>query len=127
MPFKVLSDNESKVCFEHPHDKNDRLYPEDISALILKYLLDMAQNKFKINNIKKCVISVPAYFDLDQRQATIKAGIKYLKLNIKYLKLNNKYKREIGWIGESKTNKGASGLSFGIRYKFKRRKDSFGI
>jgi molecular chaperone DnaK len=46
---------------------------ETISALILRYLRDLAEN-FLGHSVRHAVITVPAYFDDNQRQATRRAG-----------------------------------------------------
>lgn len=48
--------------------------PEEISAIILSYLKDYAEKKIG-QPVKKVVITVPAYFDNSQREATKNAGI----------------------------------------------------
>ncbi|MGX9372600.1 molecular chaperone DnaK [Mycoplasma sp. 3398] len=48
--------------------------PEEISALILSYMKEYAQKKIG-SAVKKAVITVPAYFDNAQREATKNAGI----------------------------------------------------
>ncbi|AAT27599.1 molecular chaperone DnaK [[Mycoplasma] mobile] len=53
---------------------NDKEYkPEEISAMILSYLKDYAEKKIG-SKIKKAVITVPAYFNNAQREATKTAG-----------------------------------------------------
>ncbi|MDR2367626.1 MAG: Hsp70 family protein [Deltaproteobacteria bacterium] len=47
--------------------------PEDISALILKYLRQEAKNLEGVE-VERVVITVPAYFSEAQRRATLKAG-----------------------------------------------------
>jgi molecular chaperone DnaK (HSP70) len=49
------------------------LTPQEISALILRELADRAEKHFG-RRIKKAIITVPAYFDDAQRQATRDAG-----------------------------------------------------
>lgn len=49
------------------------LYPEEVSAYILAELLSTAQ-VYLGRPVEKAVISVPAYFNNEQRQATIEAG-----------------------------------------------------
>lgn len=49
------------------------LLPQEISALILSKLKDEAE-KFLGQKVKKAVITVPAYFNDHQRQATLDAG-----------------------------------------------------
>ncbi len=56
---------------------NGRDYrPEEVSAEILKYLRQMTAEflKLPLERVRKAVICVPAYFDLNQSQATKKAG-----------------------------------------------------
>ncbi|WP_330463280.1 molecular chaperone DnaK [Metamycoplasma gateae] len=48
--------------------------PEEVSALILSYMKEYAQKKIG-SPVKKAVITVPAYFDNAQREATKNAGI----------------------------------------------------
>ncbi|MDC8914440.1 molecular chaperone DnaK [Metamycoplasma hyosynoviae] len=53
---------------------NGRDYkPEEISALILGYMKDYAEKKIG-HKVEKAVITVPAYFDNAQREATKNAG-----------------------------------------------------
>ncbi len=47
--------------------------PEEISSFILKHMVSMASETLGVQ-VKKVVISVPAYFNDAQRRATIKAG-----------------------------------------------------
>ena len=49
------------------------LYPEEVSAYILAELLSSAQ-AYLGSPVEKAVISVPAYFGSEQREATIEAG-----------------------------------------------------
>jgi molecular chaperone DnaK (HSP70) len=39
-----------------------KFYPEDIQAILLKYLLENAANYLGIANINKAVVTIPAYF-----------------------------------------------------------------
>ena len=48
--------------------------PEEISAAILRKLVNDAERELGDKVIKSAVISVPAYFDNDPREATLKAG-----------------------------------------------------
>lgn len=52
---------------------NKEYTPEEISAKILSYIKDYAEKKIG-QKVKKAVITVPAYFDDAQRQATKNAG-----------------------------------------------------
>ncbi|MDR3291487.1 MAG: Hsp70 family protein [Methanobrevibacter sp.] len=53
---------------------NDEYTPQEISALILKKIKKDAENFLEGEEIKKAVITVPAYFNDLQRTATIDAG-----------------------------------------------------
>lgn len=63
--------------------KNCKYSPEEISAEILKYLKNLAENNLKIE-VKKAVITVPAYFDESAKNATKLAanlaGLEVLRL-----------------------------------------------
>jgi len=53
---------------------NKHMSPEELSSLILIYLKEMAEKYLKYN-ITDAVITIPAYFTDQQRQATAKAGM----------------------------------------------------
>ena len=57
----------------YKNGKNEDYTPEELSSLILKKLKDDAE-KLLLRKIDKVVISVPAYFDDAQRNATIEAA-----------------------------------------------------
>lgn len=56
------------------HLNNKDYKPEEISAMVLSYMKDYADKKLG-QAVKKAVITVPAYFDNAQREATKNAGI----------------------------------------------------
>ena len=86
-----LQENESYLPCKYIHDENiikfevfNRvLTPIEISSEILKHLKDFSEKKLN-GEIEGCVITVPAYFDDAQRQATKDAanlaGLKVLRL-----------------------------------------------
>jgi molecular chaperone DnaK len=77
VPFKVVAGPNDAVRF----DINGKLYaPEEISALVLRKLADDAA-KYLGEKVVDAVITVPAYFNDAQRQATKDAG-KIAGLNV---------------------------------------------
>jgi len=69
-PFRLAPGSESVLQLQ----LGDRTYtPPEISALVLKQLKENAENYFG-ETVKKAVITVPAYFNDAQRQATKDAG-----------------------------------------------------
>jgi molecular chaperone DnaK (HSP70) len=90
LPFDVRQDdelNQLKININFKKEGNKIFYPEQISALILKkiitdseYYLQRLLNKNII--IKNAVITVPAYFNQKQREATYQAA-KIINLNVK--------------------------------------------
>lgn len=57
-----------------PHNGKTDFLPEEISAMILMEAKKMAHNYLRRDDITKAVITVPAYFNDSQRQATKDAG-----------------------------------------------------
>ena len=85
LPFDVMQDdelNQLKIGInfkELENNKKEYYYPEQISALILKKLVTDSEyylhKKFKTEiKIKNAVITVPAYFNQKQREATQQAA-----------------------------------------------------
>ncbi len=69
--YKIIDDNSDALV---KVSVNDRFYsPIELSSLILKELKSRAEHMLK-TNITKAVITVPAYFNDTQRQATRDAG-----------------------------------------------------
>ena len=58
------------VKFETPSGPK---LPEEISAIVLRHLVDIAESRLE-KSISRAVITVPAYFNDAQRQATQRAG-----------------------------------------------------
>ena len=73
-PFKVTSGSNSK-CLMHVDFKGEKkeFHPEQISAMILEHMAAVA-NAYLGEDVKDVVITVPAYFNDSQRQATKDAG-----------------------------------------------------
>lgn len=72
-PFKVVSDeSKPKIEIEHKNETK-RFFPEEISAMVLVKMRETAE-AFLGASVKDAVITVPAYFNDSQRQATKDAG-----------------------------------------------------
>ena len=70
--YKVLRDSSGNVKLDCPVQKK-QFAPEEISAQVLRKLVDDA-SKYLGEPVKQAVITVPAYFNDSQRQATKDAG-----------------------------------------------------
>ena len=77
VPYKVAAGPSDAVRFEV---KDKKYAPEEISSLVLKKLVDDA-SKYLGEKVTDAVITVPAYFNDAQRQATKDAG-KIAGLNV---------------------------------------------
>ena len=71
IPYRVIDEN-SNVKIRSSNAGKD-FAPEEISALVLRKLADDSA-KFLNDKVDKAVITVPAYFNDSQRQATKDAG-----------------------------------------------------
>ncbi len=71
LPFKVVKDTNTEGCKIVMGDKE--YSPQEISAMILQKLKADAESKLG-EKIEEVIITVPAYFDDSQRQATKDAG-----------------------------------------------------
>ncbi|KAF2485379.1 heat shock protein 70 family [Neohortaea acidophila] len=73
-PFKVVEegDNQPKVQVEYLGEKKT-FSPQEISAMVLGKMKEVAEVKLG-KKVEKAVITVPAYFNDNQRQATKDAG-----------------------------------------------------
>jgi len=72
VPYEVKEDEKGNIKLKSTN-VNKEFAPEEISAQVLRKLVDDSQ-KFIGNVVKKAVITVPAYFNDSQRQATKDAG-----------------------------------------------------
>ena len=68
VPYRVISDANGNVKIASSN-ANKEFAPEEISAIVLRKLSEDAA-KFLGDSVNKAVITVPAYFNDSQRQAT---------------------------------------------------------
>ena len=66
MPFQIVEGEDQNVAIEID---GGRYTPQEISAFILKHMKSIADQKLH-ENIQEAVVTVPAYFNDNQRQAT---------------------------------------------------------
>lgn len=73
-PFKVEAGNDNKpvVVVKHKGEVK-KFYPEEISSMVLTKMKETAET-YLGETVKNAVITVPAYFNDSQRQATKDAG-----------------------------------------------------
>ncbi|XP_027351466.1 heat shock 70 kDa protein 18-like [Abrus precatorius] len=73
-PFKVISDDENKPKIVVNHNSEEKHFSaEEISSMVLAKMREIAED-FLRSKVKNVVITVPAYFNDSQRQATKDAG-----------------------------------------------------
>ncbi len=72
LPYKVIKDNNGNIKIKCSSLNKD-FSPEEISAQVLRKLIADAK-EYLGQDVTKAVITVPAYFNDSQRQATIDAG-----------------------------------------------------
>ena len=70
VPYKIAEDASGNVLVDV---QGKKLTPPEVSAMILQYLKKCAEN-YLGEEVKQAVITVPAYFNDSQRQATKDAG-----------------------------------------------------
>jgi L1 cell adhesion molecule like protein len=72
--FNVTGDNNNKPLINVKYKNEDKqFHPEEISAMVIQRLKETTES-FLGHPLKKVVITVPAYFNDSQRQATKDAG-----------------------------------------------------
>ena len=72
--FKVVNDNSKpKIGVEHKYEQKT-FTPEEISSMVLTKMKETAES-YLGSQVKDAVITVPAYFNDSQRQATKDAGV----------------------------------------------------
>jgi heat shock 70kDa protein 1/2/6/8 len=73
-PFKVIDGPENKPVIQANYDGELKSFsPEEISSMVLSKMKDIAE-KYLGEEVKNAVITVPAYFNDQQRNATKDAG-----------------------------------------------------
>ena len=72
LPYKVIKDDNGNIKIKCSSLNKD-FSPEEISAQVIRKLITDAKDYLK-QDITKAVITVPAYFNDSQRQATVDAG-----------------------------------------------------
>lgn len=70
LPYKTFAHRNGDVWVKY---NNTKISPVEVSAEILKYVKGLAELKLK-REVNEAVVTVPAYFDDSQRQATKDAG-----------------------------------------------------
>lgn len=74
LPYKVVSKGgKPYVSIDMPGAGTKQLSPEEVSAMILTKMKEIAEN-YLGQDVKYAVVTVPAYFNDSQRQATKDAG-----------------------------------------------------
>ena len=74
-PFKVVGDSSDRPqIVVQTKDGEKKFYPEEISAMLLQKMKQMVES-YVGQEVKDAVITVPAYFNDAQRQATKDAGV----------------------------------------------------
>merc|ERR1711920_1015271 len=72
LPYTITSDSNDNVKIKCPA-LGKEFSPEEVSAQVLRKLINDASDYLK-QDVKQAVITVPAYFNDSQRQATMDAG-----------------------------------------------------
>lgn len=73
-PFKVISGPNDKCLIQVEYKQETKTFsPEEISSMVLSKMKDIAES-YLGKTVSKAVITVPAYFNDSQRQATKDAG-----------------------------------------------------
>jgi heat shock 70kDa protein 1/2/6/8 len=74
-PFKVVKNLQGKPEIDVQYrNEQKRFKPEEISSMVLSKMKSIAEN-YLGEEVKKAVITVPAYFNDSQRQSTKDAGV----------------------------------------------------
>jgi L1 cell adhesion molecule like protein len=73
-PFKVVRESQDRPAIEVEYKaEKKRFFPEEISSMVLGYMKQIAE-AYVGSTVNNAVVTVPAYFNDSQRQATKDAG-----------------------------------------------------
>jgi len=72
-PFKLVSEKDAPIVEVQYKGETKRYKPEEISSMVLAHMKKVAED-YLGQQVTKAVVTVPAYFDDAQRQATKDAG-----------------------------------------------------
>merc|ERR1712130_787693 len=73
-PFKVVRESQDRPAIEVEYkSEKKRFFPEEISSMVLGYMRQIAE-AYVGSPVNNAVVTVPAYFNDSQRQATKDAG-----------------------------------------------------
>ena len=73
VPYKVDPDSSGRVQVPLPNAENETFSPPEISVMVLQKMRQTAED-YLGTKVNQAVVTVPAYFNDDQRQATKDAG-----------------------------------------------------
>jgi len=73
VPYKVEPDSSGRVQVTIPNAENNTFSPPEISVMVLQKMRQTAED-YLGTKVSQAVVTVPAYFNDDQRQATKDAG-----------------------------------------------------
>jgi endoplasmic reticulum chaperone BiP len=73
VPYEIVSDNDKPMIQVTQNGKTSKFAPEEVSAMILQKMKITAET-FLGSNVNRAVVTVPAYFNDAQKQATKDAG-----------------------------------------------------
>lgn len=74
MAYSVVPDEDGAACIRCDGSETGTIYPEEVSAHVINKLVE-ATTEYTGILVDRAVISVPAYFNEDQQEATLAAGV----------------------------------------------------
>lgn len=87
LAYKVEADEDAAARIVCSAVEEGSLYPEEVSGHVLLRLIDAVKQETGCE-VDRAVISVPAYFDESQQEATIAAGTSHIHLHLHICLLN---------------------------------------